>query len=65
LIDEATLKETVFTWWGMGGFIFESLLLMDYPFLQAMFLIIAMTAVLANFVADLLYIVLDPRIKYG
>jgi len=49
----------------MGGFIFESLLLMDYPFLQAMFLIIAMTAVLANFVADLLYIVLDPRIKYG
>lgn len=65
LIDEATLKETVFTCRGMRRFIFESLLLMDYPFLQAMFLIIAMTAVLANFVADLLYIVLDPRIKYG
>ena len=65
LIDGATLTETVFTWRGMGRFIFDSLLLMDYPVIQAMFLIIAITAVLANFVADLLYGVLDPRIKYG
>jgi len=65
LIDGATLTETVFTWRGMGRFIFESLLRMDYPVIQAMFLIIAITAVLANFAADLLYGILDPRIKYG
>jgi peptide/nickel transport system permease protein len=65
LIDGATLTETVFTWRGMGRFIFESLLRQDYPVIQTMFLIIAITAVLANFVADLLYGVLDPRIKYG
>jgi peptide/nickel transport system permease protein len=65
LIDGATLTETVFTWRGMGRFIFESLLRQDYPVIQTMFLIIAITAVLANFIADLLYGVLDPRIKYG
>ena len=65
LIDGATLTETVFTWRGMGRFIFDSLLRQDYPVIQTMFLIIAITAVLANFVADLLYGVLDPRIKYG
>jgi peptide/nickel transport system permease protein len=65
LIDGATLTETVFTWRGMGRFIFDSLFLMDYPVVQAIFMIIAITAVLANFVADLLYGILDPRIKYG
>jgi peptide/nickel transport system permease protein len=38
---------------------------MDYPVIQTIFMIIAITAILANFVADLLYGVLDPRIKYG
>jgi peptide/nickel transport system permease protein len=65
LINGATLTETVFTWRGLGRFIFESLLLMDYPVIQTIFMIIAITAILANFVADLLYGVLDPRIKYG
>jgi peptide/nickel transport system permease protein len=65
LINGATLTETVFTWRGLGRFIFESLIALDYPVVQAIFLIIAITAILANFVADLLYGVLDPRIKYG
>ena len=65
LINGATLTETVFTWRGLGAFIFESLIALDYPVVQAIFMIIAITAVLANFVADLLYGVLDPRIKYG
>lgn len=65
LINGATLTETVFTWRGLGRYIFDSLLLLDYPVIQAIFMIIAITAVLANFVADLLYGVLDPRIKYG
>ncbi|MEM4735971.1 MAG: ABC transporter permease, partial [Candidatus Thorarchaeota archaeon] len=64
LINGATLTETVFTWDGLGRYIYRSLTLLDYPVVQAIFMIIAITAVLANFVADLLYGVLDPRIKY-
>jgi peptide/nickel transport system permease protein len=64
LITGATLTETVFDWWGMGRYLFDSLLLLDFPVIQAIFMIIAITSVLANFIADLLYGVLDPRIKY-
>ncbi len=65
LISGAVLTETVFTWRGLGSFIFGSLIGLDYPVVQAIFMIIAITAILANFVADLLYGVLDPRIKYA
>ncbi len=65
LINGATLTETVFNWNGLGRYIFRSLFRLDYPVVQAIFMIIAITAILANFVADLLYGVLDPRIKYG
>jgi len=65
LINGATLTETVFGWYGLGRFIFDSLVILDYPVVQAIFMVIAITAILANFIADLLYGVLDPRIKYG
>ena len=65
LITGATLTETVFNWYGMGRYLFNSLLLMDFPVVQAVFMIVSITAVLANFIADLLYGVLDPRIKYS
>jgi peptide/nickel transport system permease protein len=65
LINGATLTETVFNWYGLGRYIFDSLVILDYPVVQAIFMIIAITAVLANFIADLLYGVLDPRIKSG
>jgi peptide/nickel transport system permease protein len=64
LINGATLTETVFNWYGLGRYIYSSLIILDYPVVQAIFMIIAITAILANFVADLLYGVLDPRIKY-
>jgi len=65
LINGATLTETVFGWYGLGRYIFSSLIILDYPVVQAIFMVIAITAILANFVADMLYGVLDPRIKYG
>jgi len=64
LINGATLTETVFNWYGLGRYIYSSLIILDFPVVQAIFMIIAITAILANFVADLLYGVLDPRIKY-
>jgi peptide/nickel transport system permease protein len=65
IITGTVLIETVFTWRGLGRYIFESLIALDYPVVQAIFLIIAIVTILANFIADLLYGVLDPRIKYG
>jgi len=64
LISGTTLVETVFTWRGLGAFIFSSTIALDYPVIQAVFMIISITAIVANFAADLLYGVLDPRIKY-
>ena len=65
LISGTTLIETVFTWRGLGSFIFNATLRLDFPVMQAVFMIISITAILANFIADLLYGVLDPRIKYS
>lgn len=65
IISGTTLVETVFTWRGLGTYIFSSTIALDYPVMQAIFMIISITAILANFVADLLYGALDPRIKYG
>jgi peptide/nickel transport system permease protein len=55
--------ESVFSWPGLGGAIFESVLRRDYPVLQGAFLLIAVTVVLANLIADLTYSYLDPRVQ--
>jgi len=54
--------ESVFSWPGLGGAIFESVLRRDYPVLQGAFLLIAVTVILANLIADLTYSYLDPRV---
>jgi peptide/nickel transport system permease protein len=55
--------ETVFSWPGLGSAIFEAVSRRDYPMLQGTFLLIAVSVVLANLAADLLYTYLDPRVK--
>ncbi|MCD6514178.1 MAG: ABC transporter permease [Candidatus Odinarchaeota archaeon] len=60
----ATLTETVFSWYGLGRYIYEALIREDWPVAQAVFYFIAISVVLANFITDLLYGWLDPRIKY-
>jgi len=55
--------EAVFSWPGLGGAIFESVLRRDYPVLQGAFLLIAVTVILANLIADLMYSTLDPRVQ--
>ena len=57
--------ETVFSWPGLGGAIFEAVGRKDYPMLQGAFLLIAISVIFANFVADLLYSYLDPRVQAG
>jgi peptide/nickel transport system permease protein len=55
--------EAVFSWPGLGGAIFLAVQRKDYPMLQGAFLLIAVSVIFANFVADLLYSYLDPRVK--
>lgn len=57
--------ETVFSWPGLGGAIFEAVGRKDYPMLQGAFLLIAVSVIFANLIADLLYSYLDPRVQAG
>ena len=55
--------ETVFSWPGMGQLIYLSVVRRDYPVMEACFLIFAIVVVLANFASDVLYRLLDPRVR--
>ena len=61
----AVLVETVFSWPGMGRLFFDSLTTRDYPVLMGTLVLGAVLIIIGNLVADLLYGLLDPRIKYG
>ena len=55
--------ETIFSWPGLGRLMFDSIGLRDYPVLQGVFLVLAVAVIGANFLADLTYVMLDPRVK--
>lgn len=63
IVGGAIQVETVFSWPGMGELTYEAVLRRDYPVLEACFLLFAIFVILANFLADLLYRILDPRVK--
>jgi peptide/nickel transport system permease protein len=63
-IDGAVLTETVFQWNGMGRFFIESLQRTDTFAVMGFLMLSGMAVVVANLAADLLYAVLDPRIRY-
>ena len=62
-IAGAIQVETVFSWPGLGSTIFEAVGRRDYPMLQGAFLLLAISVVIANLSADLLYLFLDPRVN--
>src|SRR5215212_3428159 len=62
-IAGAIQVETVFSWPGLGSTIFEAVGRRDYPMLQGAFLLLAVSVVIANLTADLLYTFLDPRVN--
>ena len=63
IMSGAILTETVFNWPGIGLLSYQSLMNLDYPVLQAVFLLAAVAVVIANLVADILYYYLDPRVR--
>ena len=64
LLAGAVLTETVFTWPGIGRLLVTSILARDLPVVQAALVIIALLFVFVNLAVDILYAVLDPRIRY-
>jgi len=64
-IGGQVLLEKVFSWPGMGRELVEAVNSLDYPVVQAAFLFLGAIVVLGNFLADVLYSYLDPRVKVG
>jgi ABC-type dipeptide/oligopeptide/nickel transport system permease component len=63
LLGGSMIVETVFGWPGLGRVVVDSISTRDFPLVQAAILLYAVTYVLLNFVADLLYTVVDPRVR--
>ena len=64
LLAGAILTESTFSWPGMGRQFIESVGHTDYPVLMGILLIASVAVVFANLLADILYAVVDPRVKY-
>lgn len=64
LLGGAILTESIFAWPGVGRYIYEAINFRDYPVIQSGILIVAFIFVMINLLIDILYSLIDPRIKY-
>lgn len=62
VVGGAVLVEIIFSWPGIGEALYSAISQRDYPMLQGGFLILTVSVVVMNFLADLLYYKLDPRV---
>ena len=65
IIGGSVIIEELFVYKGIGSFLFSSITQRDYTSMQGVFLIITISVVVSNFLADLLYGRLDPRVRVG
>lgn len=65
LLGGAILTETIFSWPGIGRYIYEAIGYRDYPVIQSGILIVAFIFLMINLIVDILYTVIDKRIKYN
>jgi ABC-type dipeptide/oligopeptide/nickel transport system permease component len=65
LLGGSLVVETVFAWPGLGRLMIDSIQLRDYTMIQAIVLIYAVLMLAVNLLVDLLYAVVDPRVRYG
>jgi len=65
LIGGSIIIETVFAWPGIGRLSYQAVLARDYPVVMTILTISAVLTLLGNFIADILYGIADPRIRYG
>jgi peptide/nickel transport system permease protein len=64
LLAGAILTETTFSWPGMGRLLVERIYLRDYPTIQGVIVVFAFFVSLVSLVVDLIYAVIDPRVRY-
>jgi peptide/nickel transport system permease protein len=64
LLGGVVVIEMVFSWQGMGLLILEASRAMDYPLMQGAFLLLAIITISSNFLTDMMYVFVDPRIKF-
>jgi peptide/nickel transport system permease protein len=64
LLGGAMITEIIFSWPGLGRLTYQAISARDYPLAQGCFLTIALTYILINLATDVLYSVVDPRIRY-
>lgn len=64
LLGSSVLVEYIFNWPGVSTYLIDGINRRDYPVVQAVMLVIAVTFILLNLLTDLIYAWLDPRIKY-
>jgi peptide/nickel transport system permease protein len=64
MINVAVVVETVFAWPGVGRLLFEGISFRDFPVVQATIILGGAMIIVVNFLVDLLYAVIDPRIRY-
>jgi len=65
LLGGAVLTETVFSWPGIGSYTVNCILKSDFPVVQGVVMLVAVTFVIINLAVDVIYAFLDPRIKYS
>ncbi len=65
LIGGSIIMETVFAWPGIGRLAYQAVLARDYPVVMTITTISAVLTLAGNFIADILYGIADPRIRYG
>lgn len=64
MVNVSIVVETVFAWPGVGRLLFEGIAFRDFPVVQASILLGGVMIVVVNLVVDILYAVIDPRIRY-
>jgi peptide/nickel transport system permease protein len=64
MIAGFVLVETVFAWPGLGRLTYESIVARDYPVIIGLFIAISVSVIMTNLVTDLVYVLVDPRIRY-
>ncbi len=65
LLAGSLITETIFSWPGLGRLTVQAIQTRDYPLVQGCVLVIAVSYILVNFITDLVYKLVDPRVSYG
>jgi len=65
ILSGAMITEQVFNYPGIGMWTWQAIDFTDYPVLHCIFFLVAICVIIANFIADVVYGIIDPRIKYG